>query len=169
MKLDNGTKKSLTALGIICLAFLIIGICIGLAFAPTEEVKVWMPRAYYYPLGSVQAESKPETVDALPTAYTRAEDLGEFKLTAYCFCEKCNGVWTGEPTASGAEMTVGRTVAVDPEVIPLGSTVYINGFAYVAEDTGSAIKGKRIDVLLSSHEEALDFGVQYANVSIIRN
>lgn len=166
--MDNGTKKSLIAIGFICLAFLIIGACIGVTFAPTREAPVYMPRAYYYPLESEEAEEKTETVDALPASYQRAEDLGEFKLTAYCACEECNGKWVGEPTASGTEMTVGRTVAVDPEVIPLGSTVYINGFAYVAEDTGSAIKGNRIDVLLPTHEEALDFGVQYANVSIIK-
>lgn len=169
MKLDNGTKKSLIAFGIICLVCMILGALIAIPFLPAKEVTVYLPRAYYYPLESEQAESKTETVAELPTTYQRAEDLGEFKLTAYCHCAKCNGPWVGEPTASGAEMTVGRTIAVDPEVIPLGSTVYINGFAYVAEDTGNAIKGKRIDVLLPSHDEALDFGVQYANVSIIEN
>lgn len=167
--MDNGTKKSLIALGIICWIFLLIGMLIGYTLAPTREVPVYMPRAYYYPIESVYAEEQVETVAELPETYQRAEDLGEFKLTAYCHCAKCNGPWVGEPTASGAEMTVGRTIAVDPEVIPLGSTVYINGFAYVAEDTGSAIKGNRIDVLLPSHDEALDFGVQYANVSIIKN
>lgn len=169
MKLDNGTKKSLIALGIICWIFLLIGMLIGYKITPAKEVTVYLPRAYYYPLESEEADAKPETVAELPTTYQRAEDLGEFKLTAYCHCAKCNGPWVGEPTASGTELTVGRTIAVDPDVIPLGSTVYINGFAYVAEDTGSAIKGNRIDVLLPSHEEALDFGVQYANVSIIKN
>lgn len=157
------------AFGIICWICVCIGMLIGYTFAPTQEVPVYMPRAYYYPLESADAEEQVETVAALPAAYPRAEDLGEFKLTAYCACAKCNGPWVGEPTASGTELTVGRTIAVDPEVISLGSTVYINGFAYVAEDTGSAIKGKRIDVLLPSHDEALDFGVQYANVSIIKN
>lgn len=169
MKLDNGTKKSLIALGIICWIFLLIGMLLGYTFAPAKEMPVYMPRAYYYPLDSVHAEEQVETIAELPEKANDVEDLGEFKLTAYCDCEECNGQWAGLPTASGAEMTVGRTIAVDPNVIPLGSTVYINGYAYVAEDTGSAIKGKRIDVFLPSHKEALDFGVQYANVSIIKN
>ena len=168
--MDNGVKKSLIFIGILCWISVLVGMLIGATVASSKEVPVYMPRAYYYPLESAEAEAKAETLEEQPETYlNRAEDLGEFKLTAYCDCEKCNGKWTGLPTASGTELTVGRTIAVDPEVIPLGSTVYINGFAYIAEDTGSAIKGKRIDVLLPSHEEALDFGVRYANVSIIKN
>ena len=69
-------------------------------------------------------------------------------------------------TYTGTEATAGRTVAVDPDVIPLGSTVYIDGAEYIAEDIGGAIKGRRIDVLLPTHEAALEFGVQYADVAI---
>lgn len=120
-----------------------------------------------------------EVVAPLPDeAYTEAEDepmvevepkttsLGEFKLTAYCTCSKCCGKWADGITATGTEATPGRTIAVDPKVIELGSTVIINGTEYIAEDIGGAIKGNRIDVLFPTHQEALEFGIQYAEVTI---
>lgn len=91
-------------------------------------------------------------------------DLGEFRLTAYCACEKCCGKWADGITATGTTPTAGRTIAVDQDVIPYGSEVIINGHTYKAEDCGGAIVGNRIDVYFDSHEEALEFGVQYANV-----
>lgn len=89
--------------------------------------------------------------------------LGRYKLTAYCPCKKCSDNW-GNKTATGVRATQGRTIAVDPRVIPYGSIVVINGHEYVAEDCGGAIKGKRIDVYFESHKVASDFGVQYAEV-----
>jgi 3D (Asp-Asp-Asp) domain-containing protein len=90
--------------------------------------------------------------------------LGKFKLTAYCNCKKCCGKWSGGATASGVMPKVNRTIAVDTKVIPFGTKVVINGKTYVAEDTGSAIKGNKIDIYMSNHKTALNFGVQYAEV-----
>ena len=90
-------------------------------------------------------------------------NLGEFKLTAYCDCQKCCGKTDGI-TATGTKATQGRTIAVDPNVIPYGSEVIINGHTYIAEDCGGAIDNKHIDVFFEDHEEALLFGVNYANV-----
>ena len=89
--------------------------------------------------------------------------LGEYKITHYCPCEECCGKTDGI-TYTGTTATQGRTIAVDPEVIPLGSEVTINGQTYIAEDIGGAIKGKRIDIFVNSHEEALELGVDYAPV-----
>ena len=89
-----------------------------------------------------------------------------FKLTAYCACAKCCGKTDGI-TASGTKATQGRTIAVDPRVIPYGTKVIINGNTYIAEDCGGAIKENRIDVYFDSHSEALKFGVQYADVTIL--
>ena len=83
--------------------------------------------------------------------------LGMFKLTAYCPCKKCNG--NNPPvTRMGTPLVPGQTIAVDKRVIPLGTWVYLNlpgkGWTkFRAEDTGSSIKGKRIDVLLPRHSE----------------
>lgn len=84
--------------------------------------------------------------------------VGNFKITHYCPCYTCNGSW-GSKTALGTTMTPNRTIAVDPRVIPLGSKVEINGKTYIAEDTGGAIKGNRIDMCVSSHSEAYARGV----------
>lgn len=93
--------------------------------------------------------------------------LGKFKLTAYCKCSKCCGKWSGSPTASGVMPKANRTIAVDTSIIPFGTEVIINGNTYIAEDTGSAIKGNKIDIYMPSHQEALNFGVQYAEVFVV--
>ena len=91
-------------------------------------------------------------------------DMGEFKLTAYCACEKCCGKWADGITATGTKPVQGRTIAVDIDVIPYGSEVIVNGHTYKAEDCGGSIVGNRIDVYFDNHEEALEFGVQYGQV-----
>lgn len=75
-------------------------------------------------------------------------------------------------TASGTVATEGRTISVDPNYIPLGSHVVIK-FAdgttheYVAEDTGSAIKGQIIDLFFADHASAWNFGRQKCEVYIL--
>lgn len=79
-------------------------------------------------------------------------DLGEFKVTFYCSCSKCCGKWSKyNKTKTGTTPAEGRTIAVDPKIIPLGSRVKVAGHEYIAEDTGSAIKGNSIDIYCSTH------------------
>ena len=99
---------------------------------------------------------------------TIGEPLGEFRLTAYCPCAKCCGKTDGI-TSTGTLATEGRTIAVDPAVIPYGSTVTIyfadgTSHTYIAEDCGGAITESRIDVFFDDHQTALQFGVQRAYV-----
>lgn len=105
-----------------------------------------------------EPESKPEFEPEL-------KSLGRFKLTAYCACSKCCGKSDGI-TASGTKAKQGRTIAVDPKLIPYGTKVVINGRTYVAEDCGGSIKQNRIDVFFNNHKDALNFGIQYAEVFI---
>lgn len=71
-------------------------------------------------------------------------------------------------TASGAFPIVGRTVAVDPRVIPLGSTIYIEGLGErIAEDSGGKVKGKMLDLFLPSDDLCRQFGVRQHNVQIV--
>ncbi len=59
-------------------------------------------------------------------------------------------------------------VSVDPDVIPLGTAVYVEGYGYaVADDTGGDIIGNRIDLAMDSHGEAIDFGRQTVKVYIL--
>lgn len=92
--------------------------------------------------------------------------LGNFLLTAYCPCSYCCGKSDGI-TATGTKATAGRTIAVDPRIIPYGSQVEINGHIYTAEDCGGAIKSNKIDIFFNTHQEALNFGTKYADVYLI--
>lgn len=76
---------------------------------------------------------------------------------------------TGSNTASGVKPTAGLTVAVDPSVIPLGSKLYVDGYGYCkAQDTGSAIKGKKIDLFFDSEKECLEWGVRTVRVYVLK-
>jgi len=83
--------------------------------------------------------------------------IDKFTITYYCPCTQCCGA-NGGITYTGTIPKENRTIAVDPNVIPLGSRVMIDGQVYVAEDIGGAIDGNRIDIFVSSHSEALRKG-----------
>lgn len=96
--------------------------------------------------------------------------LRECTVTYYC-CEKrphiCGG-GTGR-TATGTDVTAGRSAAVDPNVIPLGAEIFVDYgdgvlHSYIAEDTGSAVLGGHIDLAVQTHEEALELGTAVATV-----
>ena len=95
--------------------------------------------------------------------------LGEFTLTAYCPGRCCCGKWASGYTATGTLATEGRTIAVDPKVIPYGTRVLLiwpNGTqrSYIVEDCGSGVNGNHIDVFFDDHQAARRFGVQSAMV-----
>lgn len=113
----------------------------------------------------IAVEVQAETVT--PRLVTTRTCLGTFKLTAYCPCSKCCGEWADGITYTGTVATEGRTIAVDPDVIPLGSRVEINGHEYIAEDIGGAVKENKIDIFFNSHEDALNFGVSEATVFLV--
>lgn len=93
------------------------------------------------------------------------ECYGEYTITYYCACEECCGKSDGI-TATGTQATEGRTIAVDPEVIPYGTEVIIDGHTYIAEDCGGSIKGKRIDIYVDDHDRALQYGIHKAKIYI---
>lgn len=89
----------------------------------------------------------------------------EFQSTAYCY---------GTITKTGTSPVAGRTIAVDPEVIPLGSTleVYNEDWElvgiYQAEDTGGKVKGNIIDIYFGSgtYDECMQWGRRKVYVKI---
>ena len=87
-----------------------------------------------------------------------------FTAYAYCPCKKCCGPAAQGITASGTRAAAGRTIAVDPGVIPLGTRVTVNGREYVAEDTGSGIRSRTIDIFFATHTEALQWGKRTVTV-----
>ncbi len=97
----------------------------------------------------------------------RFERALEVKSSGYCPCAKCCGPNATGFTALGLPAKEG-VIAVDPDVIPLGTRVYIDGYGYaLAADTGGAIKGNRIDLCFSTHEEALKWGLRNLKVYIV--
>jgi 3D (Asp-Asp-Asp) domain-containing protein len=127
----------------------------------------------------IMTESPEANTEESTTAETTTESslfcLGEFVITAYCSCEECCDGWaTNRPkdangndivyTASGAIAQAGRTVAVDPDVIPYGTHIIIDGHEYIAEDCGGAIKGNKIDIYCGSHEKTAEIGRQVKEV-----
>lgn len=98
----------------------------------------------------------------------KANKIENVKVSHYCCCVKCCGNDDGI-TYSGVKAVPGVTVAVDTSIIPLGSDVlvdYGDGIInyYRADDTGSAIKGNKLDLCVGSHQEAINLGVRTATV-----
>jgi 3D (Asp-Asp-Asp) domain-containing protein len=91
------------------------------------------------------------------------------EASAYCPCAICCGEHADGKTATGRDASL-PGVAVDPAVIPLGSRLDVPGVGSwrLADDTGGAIKGEKIDVRMSNHEEAKKFGRRTLRVRVWR-
>lgn len=94
--------------------------------------------------------------------------FGIMKCTAYCPCCDCSDNY-GRHTHCGTTAEAGRTIAVDPDVIDLGSNVEIDGQIYVAEDIGSAVQNDTIDIFFDTHEEVEDWGTRYLKTWVVRD
>lgn len=113
---------------------------------------------------------KPNLVDADSVEASEEYAPVQMKITFYCTEKRKHICGTGDGiTASGTEVTPYYSVAVDPKVIPLGSTVYVDFgdgviHRFRAEDTGGAVKGNHIDIAVEGHREALELGIKTATV-----
>ena len=95
-----------------------------------------------------------------PSKYSKVLTM---EASAYSSQDPGNGNYT----ATGSRLTKG-IVSVDPNLIPLGTKLYIEGYGYaVADDVGGAIKGNRIDLAYDSRAEALQFGRQTVKVYVL--
>ena len=92
----------------------------------------------------------------------------EYVATAYLPVDPMEGRHLGL-TATGALAKPYFTVAIDPSVVPLNSWIWIDGLGWwKAQDTGNAIRGKKIDLCLSEREEAMKFGVRKMRIKILK-
>src|SRR5690625_6441278 len=87
--------------------------------------------------------------------------------TAYTAeCDGCSGI-----TYTGLNLNEDRhkkVIAVDPNVIPLGTRVHVEGYGEaIAGDIGSAIKGNKIDIHVPTKDEAFSWGVREVVVTIL--
>lgn len=131
----------------------------------TGQRDIYRSRAINWETEALEAEEQVQELKAQLAAaqQSSAESAvhfryaGEFNCTAYCSEQYEHICGTGDGiTASGAPVQAGVTVAADPDILPLGSAIYIEGVGlrYV-QDTGSAVKGKALDVAVDTHSEAL--------------
>jgi 3D (Asp-Asp-Asp) domain-containing protein len=117
---------------------------------------------------------------------TAIKKIINVEATFYCNCPECCGQWAEIGlTASGTIPVEGKTIAVDPEIIPLGSEIIFitvpNGMEYLktnpdgsdkifcAEDTGNPdyISGQRIDIYLNDHDLAIELGVKEMQIEVL--
>lgn len=129
-------------------------------FAPTEE-NLREYTSYNY-------QDLMNGGDGLAYAYENTGTyLGNFRITHYCPCEICNGSW-GNGTAWAGEITPGRTIGVNPDVIAPLSWVYIEGYGLRrAEDTGGGIGTNHIDIAVEDHETVMRLGTVYRDVYLV--
>lgn len=147
-----------------------------------------------FPVETVSAAANEETgFTVIKTISRGGRDWGikeilEVTATAYCpgtaeagcpidarGASQCTGFYNDGYTATGIRAVAGdgskanpHLIAVDPAVIPLKSLVYIEGYGFArAEDTGSAIKGKSIDLLFQKHKDAWNFGRQKLKIYLL--
>lgn len=145
------------------------GILIGKATSKDEPVEIVLaaePNFFTEKVQEVEPiTTKPEEIEPIY--------LGNYRITAYCACKKCCGVWAeNRPNgivkgAMGVELTPGYSVA---SPLAFGTKLYIEGYGdvVVQDRTASWVveeyNGEIIDIYFDSHEEALNFDVRYADV-----
>jgi 3D (Asp-Asp-Asp) domain-containing protein len=98
---------------------------------------------------------------AIRTAVFSDTELVNFDATAYCLKGR---------TASGVNVRPG-VIAADPRVLPLGTVVHLRAGSYTGTytvlDTGGRIKGRRVDVYVPTHKEAMRFGRRQVKIKIV--
>lgn len=172
-KQNKFAKRIMISWAIVFVLGLILGIISGVLIGNATNNKIdesdttnfFTDKVQEAELEEARTYEKPEIAE--PTL------LGEYRITAYCSCEKCCGSWAKDRPggiikgAAGIELTPGVSVA---SPLPFGTELYITGYGevIVQDRTASWVvekyNGEIIDIYFDNHEEALNFGVKYANV-----
>ncbi|CAG9620507.1 LysM peptidoglycan-binding and 3D domain-containing protein [Sutcliffiella rhizosphaerae] len=131
------------------------------AEAPAEETPTEAP------VEEVPAEEAPAEEEEAAADPEVAQEL-TMTATAYtATCEGCSGI-----TATGINLLENpdmKVISVDPNVIPLGSIVWVEGYGEaIAGDTGGAIVGNKIDIFIPNHQDAVNYGVQEVLVKVYK-
>ena len=117
---------------------------------------------------NIMLEEANATINDLKSDEYRLVYMGDFKITYYCderYSHICGG---NGVTASGKKTEVGVTAAADWSVLPKGSKVYIEGIGWrEIQDVGGSVNGKHIDVLVKTHQEALNLGTDHEGVWLL--
>ncbi|AXN37111.1 peptidoglycan-binding protein [Peribacillus butanolivorans] len=135
---------------------------------PAEQAKPAAPAEQAKPAAPAEKAEKEKTVsNSESTNQTGIEKEITVRATAYTAdCQGCSGT-----TATGIDLKANpntKVISVDPSVIPLGSKVYVEGYGYAtAADTGSAIKGNKVDIFIPNEQDAINWGVKNVKLQIL--
>lgn len=159
----------LNAILTLILAALIAGVALVIS-AKAAEKPTTPPSSAITDNGQLSGDDTPAQE---PLRLDQAHVLENVTVTHYCICQRCCGKAPDHPaygiTASGRRATPYVSVAVDPSVIPLGANVLVDYgdgeiHYYRADDTGSGVGSRHIDLCVGSHAEALQMGHRTATV-----
>ena len=121
--------------------------------------------------GTYTAPAAPAaTKEVQPKPQAKSQESGKtFNVVATAYTANCTGC--SGTTATGINLKANpgaKVISVDPNVIPLGSRVYVEGYGEaIAGDTGGAIKGNRIDIFMPDHTNAINFGRRTVSVTVL--
>ncbi|MED3691365.1 LysM peptidoglycan-binding domain-containing protein [Peribacillus butanolivorans] len=133
-----------------------------------EQAKPAAPAEQAKPAAPAEKAEKEKTVsNSESTNQSDIEKEITVRATAYTAdCQGCSGT-----TATGIDLKANpnaKVISVDPSVIPLGSKVYVEGYGYAtAADTGSAIKGNKVDIFIPNEQDAINWGVKNVKLQIL--
>ncbi|MFC9599908.1 LysM peptidoglycan-binding domain-containing protein [Peribacillus butanolivorans] len=133
-----------------------------------EQAKPAVPAEQAKPAAPAEKAEKEKTVsNSESTNQSGIEKEITVRATAYTAdCQGCSGT-----TATGIDLKANpnaKVISVDPSVIPLGSKVYVEGYGYAtAADTGSAIKGNKVDIFIPNEQDAINWGVKNVKLQIL--
>ena len=101
------------------------------------------------------------------TAEQYGDSIGEYTIDYYCSCETCRAK-ASKVKATGSPVVEGQTIAVDPDEIPYGTKVIIDGHVFTAEDYDTAGKEKHISIYVNEHETAQKLNEKKAEVHLVK-
>ena len=166
---ESARAWKLNAILALILAALIAGVALVIS-AKAAEKPTTPPASAITDNGQLSGDDTPAQE---PLRLDQAHVLENVTVTHYCICQRCCGKAPDHPaygiTASGRRATPYVSVAVDPSVIPLGADVLVDYgdgeiHYYRADDTGSGVGSRHIDLCVGSHAEALQMGHRTATV-----
>lgn len=113
---------------------------------------------------TIQSSNSKDNISYLPTN-SSGSYISTYSMTATAYT---GGTYTAMGLRPVRDPNGLSSVAVDPNVIPLGSKVYVEGYGYaIASDTGGAIKGNKIDLYMNSVQECFAFGRRTVTVHLV--
>jgi 3D (Asp-Asp-Asp) domain-containing protein len=170
-------RQQLIQLSVVLLCTLLVQSVAGAAAARAQQVSFQskVGNGVYQTSNSSELlyDAAKPAARAIPVSYKPRVRVIMMEVTAYCPCKKCCGPNARGVTASGKTVRYngGRFAAADTDVLPMGSKLKVPGYnaskAIEVIDTGSAIKGNKLDVYFSSHKTAQQWGVRLVPVTVV--